>query len=262
MTTDPRSPSSRQEHSSNADALQVTIDEWASRRLDGELGTTDIPDDVRAAVESRTREFGEQRARLLATPEAVGTSRRRDAHIAAALASVSSRQVPSLARFASARSFAVAASIVCVLAVSALALRTVGSHDDNALTDAVSVQGQMKNEQPAMERSSTEPVEANTAQASTGGLASDSLASTDSPVAPRTYASIEEIALAAAERASAAVAADASVVLCAEPTDRPHVAERALVVDRDVEIHFFADGTFSVYDIETCSVVDVSDTGR
>lgn len=254
MNNDHRSPSTPDDRHPRDDARLDSIDLLASRRVDGEISASQVPDDVRAEVEARVLEFSTLRARLRATSSSASANNAlREAQIARALRSTTrsrsaSRLVPSTL------GLGIAASIICVAGIAAVVLRQADSADEVILADSAALES-------GVTKSSTNAGEqVPVSDASSQTSSSDMMAIAQStPVVPE-YTSVQDIVRRASsipgdESPGAEQDRRAAPPLCGDGVSIPLRVELALLDDRSVEIHFFAREEFVVYAVEDCSVV-------
>lgn len=256
MTTDDRSPHAR--------THDEAVDLWASRLLDGDVSSHQVPEDLRDEVGARVRVFTELRIRLLQSPANVPADDRiRDEQIAHAVSTsiVSARASRSLV---SRTAFGIAASFVLIAGVATIVVRGSGSGGDVMVADSTDVSENAQESAMAFALDSTSsesgsaPAEPEPKSSITDVTPSAS-ADLEGPTALPRFATVDELAVFAAELDPRQPITEGlnrrRIDTCQVKPAQAPLVEEALVMERRVQIQVFEPGVFVVVDSETCAII-------
>ncbi|MFM8856871.1 MAG: hypothetical protein ACKOI2_06640 [Actinomycetota bacterium] len=255
MTTKPLSPDT-------PDSGSDDVDFFASRLVDGDVTTAQIPDGLRVEVERRAVEFSRLRSLVRESRSQSKGSTLREAQIAHALRSVSDSKGDNVFQQRASRAvLAAVASIIGVLVVSTLVLRQDDSDNVDVFADSVSddsgQQEALSQSAPALE---SESGSAKSLPSETESPAMSTSTSGEDDLPLVNYASVDDIARVAASLPPGGTVIEGlnqsvEVPRCAVGPTPPLRTEGALLEGVRVEIHFRERGEFAVYDISNCSMV-------
>lgn len=244
------------------DPVPDEVDFFASRLVDGDVTSAQIPDVLRVQVEQRAVEFSKLRSLVRESTSQSENSALREAQIEHALRSAAETERGKLLRDKRSRVvLAAAASIIGLLVVSTLALRQGNSGNLDVFADSVSddsgEQEALSQSAPALESDS------GSEKSSTSEMESPAMAmtTTDEDGLPLPeYSSVDDIARVAESLPPGGTEIEGlnqsvEVPRCAVGPTAPLRTEDALLEGVRVEIHFRERGEFAVYDISDCSIL-------
>lgn len=238
-----------------------SIDMWASRRIDGEVPDSAVPDDIRGEVAERMRVFADLRTRLLASPSAMFVdAERREAQVAHALAA--SMNTPPSRSALTRAAFGIAASFALIAGIGVVVTQQSSSRDDAAVTASRSVSTDLDDAPMAFE-APTDSADSSVDTVESSASSAKDEASISMEVAPDSsllgFDSIADIT-AFAETFDPEFPIYEGLnridpAPCASDAGDPVRVAEVLLESRRVLIHFFRAGDFQIFDAETCTLV-------
>jgi hypothetical protein len=235
MSTDP---------TNNFDMNNLDIDELASRLIDHDVELSDIPHELRAAVDERAAQFGENRQQMLTSLPLVDSSIMNNAVQLAVIGAKTPSKPRKLSMYIA--SFAAAAAIVAIVGVavtrSSSSDQSAGDIAETAKISTDAMAAPMATEAPAeMSANSFAPMAADSALA--GAKASLIISDTNELQDLVSEWSVEGF-----------VVPQKSEPLCDDPL-RPAIDVEATFAGQPAEIHFFVRDGIVVYRLDTCDMM-------
>ncbi len=245
------------------DMPEHDIDMLVSRVIDGDVDLSHVPAELRDDVARKAAVLSDLRHQLRRTTV---NAAQRDSHIAVALSATrttgSSRSLPTRT------TFAIAASFVCLIALSVVGIRQFGSGGSDADVDTMTM---AMDQAPTVEGSNRSPDEIRTGQSDSTPaqtaeqvevpIAADSEQAMSTSEAPLPlFASEEEISIFVSQldessSVEKSVPIDPELRLCGRDTQRVSTILQAILENARVEIHVLSRNGFVVYDIVNCTVI-------
>ena len=235
MSTDP---------TNNLDMNNLDIDELASRLIDHDVELSDVPHELRAAVDARAAQFGENRQQLLTSLPPVDSSIMNNAVQRAVISAKTTSKPRKLSLYIA--SFAAAAAVVAIVGVavtrSSSSDQSAGDSAETAKISTDVMAAPMATEAPAeMSANSFAPMAADSALA--GAKASLILSDTNELQDLVSEWSVEGF-----------LVPQKSDPLCDDPL-RPAIDVEATFAGQPAEIHFSVRDGIVVYRLDTCDMM-------
>jgi len=235
MSTDP---------TNNFDMNNLDIDELASRLIDHDVELSDVPHELRAAVDARAAQFGENRQQMLTSLPLVDSSIMNNAVQLAVIGAKTPSKPRKLSMYIA--SFAAAAAIVAIVGVavtrSSSSDQSAGDIAETAKISTDAMAAPMATEAPAeMSANSFAPMAADSALA--GAKASLTISDTNELQDLVSEWSVEGF-----------VVPQKSEPLCDDPL-RPAIDVEASFTGQPAEIHFSVRDGIVVYRLDTCDMM-------
>ena len=235
MSTDP---------TNNFDMNNLDIDELASRLIDHDVELSDVPHELRAAVDARAAQFGENRQQLLTSLPPVDSSIMNNAVQRAVISAKTTSKPRKLSLYIA--SFAAAAAVVAIVGVavtrSSSSDQSAGDSAETAKISTDVMAAPMATEAPAeMSANSFAPMAADSALA--GAKASLILSDTNELQDLVSEWSVEGF-----------LVPQKSDPLCDDPL-RPAIDIEATFAGQPAEIHFSVRDGIVVYRLDTCDMM-------
>ena len=235
MSTDP---------TNNLNMNNLDIDELASRLIDHDVELSDVPHELRAAVDARAAQFGENRQQLLTSLPPVDSSIMNNAVQRAVISAKTTSKPRKLSLYIA--SFAAAAAVVAIVGVavtrSSSSDQSAGDSAETAKISTDVMAAPMATEAPAeMSANSFAPMAADSALA--GATASLILRDTNELQDLVSEWSVEGF-----------VVPQKSDPLCDDPL-RPAIEIEATFAGQPAEIHFSVRDGIVVYRLDTCDMM-------
>lgn len=222
----------------------ITIDELASRLIDHDVELSDVPHELRAAVDARAAQFGENRQQLLTSLPPVDSSIMNNAVQRAVISAKTTSKPRKLSLYIA--SFAAAAAVVAIVGVavtrSSSSDQSAGDSAETAKISTDVMAAPMATEAPAeMSANSFAPMAADSALA--GAKASLILSDTNELQDLVSEWSVEGFFVP-----------QKSDPLCDDPL-RPAIDIEATFAGQPAEIHFSVRDGIVVYRLDTCDMM-------
>lgn len=234
------------------------VDLFVSRRVDGEISPLDVPEDLRVDVERRVGVVSALRSQLRATVDGIQLS---ESRISSALAAAGTPRTRGRRIHGGRPTFAVAASLVFLLAATVLAVRQFDSGRGETLTegvDAIAEDARGGNSPvggaAAQEQSSLSSVSSPSGQIESK-LSSDAASATIPEFATQEDVESFIASTAVVESKSAASDIEPWTAVCGNESARPLLVRVVSLQGRTIEIQVYESGRYAAYDVEDCSLV-------